>query len=332
MNYLVIDFGGTLAKYSVMTEDSAVISQGEKPAPLSSRTEFLDFICELFEKENGIRPLSGIAISMPGVIDADVGYIKTAGAYEHLYEMDLTGELRGRIPVPVSVENDGKCGALAEVWKGNLSENDDGAVIILGTGIAGGIIKGRHIHRGKSLAAGEISSFILSDRVEIENCAAGICSTAGLLYRAMYALGIDVKKSPYHKNYGGLLDTKGQVFSALNEDPQYDKGMDGYRFFSLLEAGNEVVERCYDDFIENLCTLAFNIQVVFAPEKIVVGGGICRQPRLIPDIQARMAQKIDRMKEFLPVIDCVIDVCKFGNEANQYGALYHFLELYAQGC
>ncbi len=329
MNYLVIDFGGTLAKYSVMTEEAAVVSSNEEPAPLSSKEEFLNFICELFDRENAVQPLSGIAISMPGVIDGATGYVKTAGAYKKLYEMDLTGDLKDRIPVPVSVENDGKCGALAEVWKGNLSENNDGAVIILGTGIAGGIIKDRHIHRGRSLAAGEISSFILSDRVELKNAAATICSTAALLYRTMYELGIDIKKSPYHDNYGEILHLKDQKLSALNDDPQYDKGLDGYQFFTLLNDGNETVAKCYDEFIENLCALAFNIQIVFAPEKIVIGGGISRQPRLVSDMKSHMAQKISVMKHMLPVIDCTLDVCKFGNEANQYGALYNYLELNA---
>ena len=328
MNYLVIDFGGTLAKYSVMTENADIISQSEKPAPLSSKDEFLDFICDLFTEENANQALSGIAISMPGVIDGDTGYVKTAGAYKKLYEMDLTGDLKDRIPVPISVENDGKCGALAEVWQGNLSGNDDGAVIILGTGIAGGIIKNRHIHRGRSLASGEISSFILSDKVALANAACCICSTAALLYRSMYALGIDIKKSPYHSNYDEMLQFTDQKLSDLNNDPQYDNGLDGHRFFALLDAGNEIAAKCYDEFLENLCTLAFNIQVVFAPEKILIGGGICRQPRLIPDIQKYMGQKIALMQNMLPVIDCAIDICKFGNEANQYGALYNFLQLH----
>lgn len=330
MNYLVIDFGGTLAKYSVMTEKADIISQNERKAPLSSRAEFLDFICDLFNEEHAKQALSGIAISMPGVIDGDTGYVKTAGAYRKLYEMDLTGELKSRIPVPIAVENDGKCGALAEVWQGNLSDNSDGAVIILGTGIAGGIIKDRRIHRGKSLAAGEISSFILSDRIEKRYCAASICSTAALLYRSMYALGIDITKSQYHDNYGEMINFPPQTLSVLNDDPRYDNGLDGLQFFELLNSGNEIAAKCYDEFLENLCTLAFNIQVVFAPEKIVIGGGICRQPRLIPDIQKRMAEKIAIMQQILPVIDCSIDICKFGNEANQYGALYNFLQVHGQ--
>jgi len=40
----------------------------------------------------------------------------------------------------VSVENDGKSAALAELWMGNLLNEKDAAAIVLGTGVGGGII------------------------------------------------------------------------------------------------------------------------------------------------------------------------------------------------
>ena len=154
-NYLVIDFGGTLAKYSVLDENGSTLQKGEESAPLSSKQTFLLFLEELYRQHAEKFDLRGMAISMPGVIDEHRAYIHTAGSYLPLYNMDLYKELKDRIPVPVSVENDGKCGALAEVWKGNLADTADGIVIILGTGVAGGIIKDRKLHKGKSLSAGE---------------------------------------------------------------------------------------------------------------------------------------------------------------------------------
>ena len=60
------------------------------------------------------------------------------------------------------IENDGKYAALAELWKGNLSDVKNGVVIGLGTEIAGGIIINGALYRGSSETAGEFSS-ILTD-------------------------------------------------------------------------------------------------------------------------------------------------------------------------
>ena len=42
------------------------------------------------------------------------------------------------------IENDGKCAALAELWKGNLSDVENGVVIEIDTEISGRIISMEH--------------------------------------------------------------------------------------------------------------------------------------------------------------------------------------------
>lgn len=59
--------------------------------------------------------------------------------------------------IPVTIENDGKCAALAEFWKGSLQGCTNGAVVVLGTGVAGGIIINGELYRGKRFSAGEYS-------------------------------------------------------------------------------------------------------------------------------------------------------------------------------
>ena len=43
MNYLTMDFGGTLAKYSVMDENCQVLLREEAPAPKASADQYYDF-------------------------------------------------------------------------------------------------------------------------------------------------------------------------------------------------------------------------------------------------------------------------------------------------
>ena len=326
MNYLTIDFGGTLVKYSVMNQSCETLLRGEEPAPLESRQAFLNLLHGLYKKSAAEFAIGGIAISMPGVIDADTGYARSAGAYYHLYEMDLMKELDGRIPVPVSVENDGKCGALAEVWMGNLKDCNDGIVLILGTAAGGGIIKNREIHRGKSLSAGEFSSVILGDTVAPRNQVWAKCGVSPLLFEAMRRKGIDVKKHPHYKMYAEILPVE-QTLTEWNRKPEYDHGMDGYQFFALLEKGDPEIQRLYEEYISHLSLLIFNLQVIYAPEKILIGGGISRQSRLIPDLRVQY-ERIHQNTGTLLTFPCHLDRCLLGNEANQYGALYHFLNKY----
>ncbi|MBR4762966.1 MAG: ROK family protein, partial [Lachnospiraceae bacterium] len=227
--------------------------------------------------------------------------------------------------VPVTMENDGKCGVLAEVWKGNLKDCTDGAVIILGTAVAGGIVKDRKVHKGKRFTAGELSFALVGIEDDMRSTAYYRCGVSPLLFNACMKKGIDVRKLPNH----GLIEfpfiEDQKTFSEWNDRPEYAHGMNGLQFFELLEQGDPDITELYQQYLKDLARLVLNIQIFFDPDKILIGGGISRQERLVPDIRAALAdlqEKVIMGYRF----DTVIDVCYFMNEANQYGALYHFLE------
>ena len=58
------------------------------------------------------------------------------------------------------IENDVKCTALAEFWKGNLSDVENRVVIGHGTEIAGGIIINGALYWESNEAAGEFSNIL----------------------------------------------------------------------------------------------------------------------------------------------------------------------------
>lgn len=323
MSYLVIDFGGTLAKYSVMTAEAQVLCGGEKLAPSDSKENFVAFICDLYKEVSDSHEIKGIAISIPGMIDSDTGFLHTAGSYVPLYGMDLKGELADKLPVPVSVENDGKCGALAEAWKGNLEECNDGIVLILGTGVAGGIIKDRRVHRGKHFSAGEFSYMLMDCEDNFRGTVLGKCGVSTLLFDACLKKGIDTSKCTNYQLYSMFLKEQ-PVLTEWNDKPEYANGMDGYQFFELLEQKDPDIVELYNNYTRNIARLILNLQLSFDPDKVLIGGGVSRQPRLIEDIRAQFQ---DLQKVYLGMLNvpAVIETCKFGNEANQYGALYHHL-------
>lgn len=323
MNYLVIDFGGTLAKYSVMDGEGAILTGGEQLAPTENKEKFISFVCDLYREVCNEYVISGVAISMPGVIDGDTGFLHTAGSYLALYGMDLTEELKDKIPVPVTVENDGKCGALAEAWKGNLEDCRDGIVLILGTGVAGGIIKDRRVHRGKHFSAGEFSYMLMDCEDNFRGTVLYKCSVASLLYKTCLKKGVDIRKCSIYPIFSLFMQDE-QSLTEWNDRPEYAEGINGYQFFELLEQLDPDIQALYGDFTRNIARLVLNLQLSYDADKVLIGGGISRQPRLLEDIRVQY-HELEKIYKGMYTVPVELDVCKFGNEANQYGALYHHL-------
>ena len=74
--------------------------------------------------------------------------------------MPIKSILEEKYSKPVWIENDGKCGVLAEFWKGNLSDVKNGLFISISTEIAGGIILEGKLYRGSFGSSGEFSSML----------------------------------------------------------------------------------------------------------------------------------------------------------------------------
>lgn len=78
MKYVVFDVGGTEIKYSVMDEALSVSAQGTVSTPQSGQDEFLAVLHSIYEQHKA--GTGGIAVSMPGIIDADAGFCHSGGA------------------------------------------------------------------------------------------------------------------------------------------------------------------------------------------------------------------------------------------------------------
>ena len=154
--YLVLDIGGTFIKYAIMDEEANFILQDKVPAQTSSEEEMLQSLREL-KSEVG-DDYEGVAISMPGRIDTKAGIAHTGGAFTWLNEYPAAEKYGAIFGKPTTIANDGKCAASAESWEGALKDVNSGAVLVLGTGVGGGI-SSRAIWAGKIAAGGIVPAF-----------------------------------------------------------------------------------------------------------------------------------------------------------------------------
>lgn len=297
MKILVVDIGGTFIKYACMTEDMAILSRGKVKTPEENREELIEAIGKLYDE---MPEIEGIAISMPGIIDAENGYCAMGGALRYNDDFYLRHHLHQRCPVKIHMENDAKCAAMAEAAVGSLKDVDDGFVLIFGTMIGGGFIKDKKLHRGKHFSAGEVSY-------------------------------IDTEKggaADYDTVWGNRCGTPRLCQMYAGKKNLSPEEVDGIRVFEGVNGQEPEALECLQTFTKEIAVQIFNIQTVLDPERFAIGGGISAQPVFIEYIKNNLKTLYAKCPYHVPQAEVVS--CKFQNDANLVGALQCFLA-YAQG-
>lgn len=322
MNLLVMDFGGTSVKYAVVNEKGSILKSGKKEAPLKSKQQFLETAGEIYS--NYEDSIHGVSLSIPGYVDSVSGTLIGSGAYRELYGCNLVNLLKKVIPVNIAVENDGKCGALAEAWKGALSECKDGVVMILGSGIAGGIIKDKKIHTGWNLTAGEFSNYLIRPE-EPDFCGLAVmnCAAFGLTYKLCKKKNLSFDCQDYPDELKNVDENFGSRY-PLNTEPPLRIKADGKQLVKWLEEGDTEVKEIYEEFLSALAFMIFNVQLTFAPEKVVIGGGLSRIPSLINDTQNELG-RLYQGTGLGPELQAEVVQSSYLDECNMIGAAYHYM-------
>ena len=294
MNYLAIDIGGTFIKYAVITESAEIISKGKKPTDTENLDVFLDTLEEIYRENEESNP-AGVAISMAGVLDVDSGYAYNGGGVRCIQNLEIVNILEERLKVPVTIENDAKAAALAEVWKGNLSDVRDGIVIVIGTAIGGAVIIDRKVLRGKNLMAGEFSYISIGEP----------------------------GKPAWTDIWGNTGGARGLIQMTAAKKGLDPELLDGVAVFEMVNGGDAEARAALREYTDLLAQQIMNLQVVINPERFVVGGGISCQPVLFEELSKSVQVISDTFFGHVPVPDII--PCRFFNDSNLIGALYAHL-------
>ena len=106
MKVMVFDVGGTEIKYSVMDEQMNRFDAGSVPTPQDTQEHFLDTIYALYAPHKD--EVAGIAMALPGFVDANTGYVSNGGALLYNTGTQVGQLVRERCGCRVTLENDGK--------------------------------------------------------------------------------------------------------------------------------------------------------------------------------------------------------------------------------
>lgn len=333
--YLVFDVGGTFIKYALMDLKGKIYEKHKVPTPfqegetdkhgkevtpytvdpeegIEAFLNQIDIIYGTYSKEYQI---TGIAMSLPGQINVNQGIVYGGGGLPYLDRVPLGNLISRRCDnIPVALENDGKCAALAEVWIGNAKDCKDACVLVFGTGVGGAVVIDRKIHHGVGMLAGEMS--FIADGIKMEDL------------DDLRPLE-DVKEEDDYQ-FPNCLWTQQSSVLALRRHVAKAKGMrwqdiNGEQIYEMAENGDTEVQQILEEMYFNIAWHCCNLYIVLAPEIILIGGGISEQPKFFEGV-VKYVTKLRRMSHIYSRMK--IDLCKFGNDSNLLGALYNFMQKY----
>ncbi len=297
---MVFDIGGTYIKYSVMNEAAEMFASGKVPTPQVGLESFLEEISEIVNGFKASFDIKGIALSSPGAVNTKTGIIGGASAIPYIHGVCMTDLIRERTRLPVTIENDANCAALAEGWIGTAKDTNYYICIVIGTGIGGSIVMNQSILRGANLHGGEFGYMILND-----------------------ASGASGKKD-LQSIWSLTASTRALVTEVETKKSLPTGTLTGEEVFHLAESKDVAAQESITQFYKKLAIGIYNLQYSLDPEKILIGGGISKRKEVIEGINAELSL----LKDDTSTLTIEVEACQFDNDANLIGALFHYLKVH----
>jgi glucokinase len=149
-----VDLGGTNARAAVVRDQRLGEVSSVAITPQGSAEEVLDQLCGLIDRTRP-KDMDGVGIGVPSVVDIEKGIVYDVQNIPSWREVPLKSILEERYGVPALVNNDANCFALGEQHFGKGIGCQSLIGLIVGTGLAGGIIIGGKLYPGRNCGAGE---------------------------------------------------------------------------------------------------------------------------------------------------------------------------------
>ena len=146
----------------------------------------------------------------------------------------------------------------------------------------------------------------------MENFSAGVSATTGLLLMVAGAR---------HMN-PAQFEVSGFMSQGAEPDPDLPI-YSGKDVLQWVADGEPVTCAVFDQWIKNLTMVVYNLKMTLDPEKIVIGGGISRNPLFMEALKKEYAVACEGLKMFgMPETELV--PCRFTSDANLIGAVYNW--------
>ena len=307
--YCGIDLGGTNIKAGIVDGDGKLLNKVSIKARAERAME--EIIHDMGQlavdaiKDAGleVKDIEAIGIGSPGTPDNDEGLLVYSSNLP-FNKAPMRKLIREVVDLPVYIDNDANCAAMAEAVAGAGKGAKDSVTITLGTGVGAGVIINGRIFSGFNQAGSEFGHTVLVSGGVQCGCGRKGCFEQ---YASASALARMTKEAA-EANPDSLLNKVKEDFGEWNAQIA----------FVAMKQGDKVAEKVIDSYTDYLADGLANAINTFMPEVLVVGGGVCGEgdPLLIP-----MREKTMSRPYFGPGVKKTrIELAQMGNDAGIVGA------------
>ena len=284
---LGIDLGGTKIEGILIDEQFQVIKRERVPTKREEGYEaILSRIVKLAKSiiEDVPALESPIGICTPGTIESETGLLKNSNTV-CLIGKPIQKDMERELGIPVVMENDANCFALAEATIGAAKKYNVVFGVILGTGCGGGITMLRNIHRGANRIAGEWGHHCL----------------------------VPGGRECYCGNRGC---TEAYISGTALEKEWFELSGEKSRVTDIIESGNyKNHPEWKENFLKNFGRGLANVIDILDPHAIVLGGGLSRIDFLYTEGRESVYKET-----FSKIVRTPILKNKLGDSAGVFGA------------
>ena len=246
-----IDLGGTKVEACLVDENRQILARERRPSePRLGRERVVSNILELIAATAGGARCEAVGMGTPGTYHPgdDIMY---GAPHTPIYEKPgLISLLRSKLQVPLIVENDANCLALAEFFAQCHGRYGTVMAVIMGTGMGSGLILDNRLHRGPNGNAGEIGHTSIDINGRLCECGRRGCGEA-------YLSGPSLSRR--------YAEISGETVAAQEIASRFEKGDSHAR--AVLEESFRILGELFANCVNTLDL-----------EAIILGGGVSNIP------------------------------------------------------
>ena len=300
-----IDLGGSHIAIGVVNNKGIIVEKVEKRI-MSKEKENIkkvieEYIISNIDNLKQKYEISNIGIAIPGTIEKGT-IVKSVNLGIENYP--IVKKLENSIQLPIQIQNDAKCAAIAEDKYGSLKSYQRSVFLTLGTGIGGAVLIHHQLLDTGNSPGCEFGHMTIQKEGIPCKCGKNGCWEK---YASMKAF-----KDNLRKELELTENTRGQELLEIirqNENQKEEKDKDK----------NQRITKVMDDYIENVSIGISNIINIFEPEAIGIGGSFV----YFQDVLLEKIKKYINENELLfnPREKLIIEPAILSNDAGIIGSV-----------
>jgi glucokinase len=263
------DLGGTKMAVGVVDDEQNILHRGTEPTFGRELEQLLaELESELREGLVACPGVEAIGLGIPSTIDRERG-VAISSVNLPIVDVPIRELIAQKFDVPVFIDNDANCAALAEQRLGAAKGAANALMLTIGTGIGGGVIVNGEVYRGSKGSAAELGHVVID---EIGPPCQGNCPNRGC---------VEVLASGTALGLEGRVAAKAHPDSALGRALAAGKVIDGRLVTDAAFAGDQAAIDALATIGRHLGVALSSLANIFAPDVIVIGGGVSRAGELL---------------------------------------------------